>query len=275
MLNKNFRAFTLAEIMIVFTVIGILTAILLPTLFQSAPDQEELKAKKAFNTISRAVDNLTNSSTYELTGGILESTQYISNTDAAGNAVADASLMRDSFFCSNLANMLNVKSANCTLDFVNRAVATSMDNDYMCAEDYETTTHNNSSPVCIYKNNAGNAEIDADDIDFDGFQNALDNVCEQYFYNAYDQGDPENGYNFITSDGVYWGVQLTNFSNRETVTVDGVQTPLNYGVICFNTDRGQTSDYTFGVAIRRDGKILIGTKLQNILDEDYTEVFNE
>ena len=56
MLNKNFRAFTLAEIMIVFTVIGILTAILLPTLFQSAPDQEELKAKKAFNTISRAVD---------------------------------------------------------------------------------------------------------------------------------------------------------------------------------------------------------------------------
>ena len=223
MLNKNFRAFTLAEIMIVFTVIGILTAILLPTLFQSAPDQEELKAKKAFNTISRAVDNLTNSSTYELTGGILESTQYISNTDAAGNAVADASLMRDSFFCSNLANMLNVKSANCTLDFVNRAVATSMDNDYMCAEDYETTTHNNSSPVCIYKNNAGNAEIDADDIDFDGFQSALDNVCEQYYFAASDQGDPENGYNFITSDGVYWGIQLTNFSNRETVTVDGVQ----------------------------------------------------
>ena len=37
------KAFTLAEILIVLTVIGILTAILMPIAIQSAPDENVLK----------------------------------------------------------------------------------------------------------------------------------------------------------------------------------------------------------------------------------------
>ena len=95
--NNKKSAFTLAEIMIVFTVIGVLTAILVPALFTASPDQEKLRAKKAFNTLTRAVESLTNSGPYDTNGGILTSTSYATDADD-----------RNAFFWNNLPGILNV-----------------------------------------------------------------------------------------------------------------------------------------------------------------------
>ena len=53
--KKQIKAFTLAEIMIVLVVIGILTAILLPAGFQSAPNENIMKFKKANTTLYRVI----------------------------------------------------------------------------------------------------------------------------------------------------------------------------------------------------------------------------
>ena len=58
------KAFTLAEIMIVLTVIGILSVILLPVAFNSTPDKNILKFKKAHNTLATAIRNMISSEQY-------------------------------------------------------------------------------------------------------------------------------------------------------------------------------------------------------------------
>ena len=52
------KGFTLAEILIVLVIIGVLTMILLPMAFQSSPDEEVMKFKKGYNTITTAIKEL-------------------------------------------------------------------------------------------------------------------------------------------------------------------------------------------------------------------------
>ena len=58
------KAFTLAEVMIVLTVIGILTAILMPIAFHSTPDQNVMKFKKANSTLGTIFRELVSSDKY-------------------------------------------------------------------------------------------------------------------------------------------------------------------------------------------------------------------
>ena len=62
--------FTLAEIMIVLSIIGILTAILLPIANHSRPDENVMKFKKANTTLARAISELVNSDEYYLDGDL-------------------------------------------------------------------------------------------------------------------------------------------------------------------------------------------------------------
>ncbi len=61
---KNKRAFTLAELMIVLTILGVVAAILTPLVFNSAPDENKLRFKKAYYTLQRTTDAIMNSDTY-------------------------------------------------------------------------------------------------------------------------------------------------------------------------------------------------------------------
>ncbi len=64
MLKSKKPAFTLAEVMIVLTVIGILSAILLPVAINSTPDKNILKFKKGYNDLASAVRELSSSGKY-------------------------------------------------------------------------------------------------------------------------------------------------------------------------------------------------------------------
>ncbi len=61
---KNKRGFTLAELMIVLTILGVVAAILTPLAFNAAPDENKLRFKKAYYTLQRTTDAIMNSDTY-------------------------------------------------------------------------------------------------------------------------------------------------------------------------------------------------------------------
>ena len=56
--RKCFKGFTLMEILIALTVIGIITAIILPVGLSALPDKKVLKFKKAHNTLTNIIKNL-------------------------------------------------------------------------------------------------------------------------------------------------------------------------------------------------------------------------
>ena len=87
------RAFTLAEVMIVLVVIGILTAILMPIAFQSAPDENILKFKKSNSTFGTVVRELINSEAFA-------SSNYVFDTGAN--------------FCTKFMDTVTIRSGNCS-----------------------------------------------------------------------------------------------------------------------------------------------------------------
>ena len=95
------KGFTLAEILIVLTVIGILTAILLPVAFQSAPDENVMKFKKANSTLGTIVRELINADKYYANGDF--------GIKRDGSAVSAAT-----YFCESMADILSIKSKNCS-----------------------------------------------------------------------------------------------------------------------------------------------------------------
>ena len=94
------KAFTLAEIMIVIMVIGILSAILLPVAFQSAPDENVTKFKKSHNILGTIIRELVNSDRYYSDGDL--------GTLKNGSAVTSAK-----YFCESMADVLSIKKKDC------------------------------------------------------------------------------------------------------------------------------------------------------------------
>jgi len=94
------KAFTLAEVMIVLVVIGVLTSILMPIAFHSAPDENVMKFKKATSTLGTVIRELVSSDMYYQDGDL---------SKKVGGAAANAQ-----YFCESMADVLNYKSKNCS-----------------------------------------------------------------------------------------------------------------------------------------------------------------
>ena len=99
-MKKNKIAFTLAEVMIVLTVIGILTAIMLPAAFHSTPNEDIMKFKKANSTLVSIVRELASNSKYYKEGDLRKNP----NNDYVGV----------NYMCQTIADILSAKEVNCT-----------------------------------------------------------------------------------------------------------------------------------------------------------------
>ena len=95
------KAFTLAEIMIVLTVIGVLTAILLPSARNSMPDEKAMKFKKAHNAFYAAIRELATSDKYYYIG------DFSKKPD-------ESTVSSVTYFCETLADVLSTKSISCS-----------------------------------------------------------------------------------------------------------------------------------------------------------------
>ncbi|MBQ8847711.1 MAG: type II secretion system protein [Candidatus Gastranaerophilales bacterium] len=113
------KAFTLAELLIVLVVLGILAAVLMPVAFQSAPDENVLKFKKANNTLGAAVHQLVSSEQYSLNGNL--------RFKADGTEHANAK-----FFCESFADVISTKSVNCSDTTSSPSIEASGDFDTPC-----------------------------------------------------------------------------------------------------------------------------------------------
>ncbi len=95
------RGFTLAEVMITLTIIGIITAVIIPVAINSKPDENIMKFKKAHNTLWQAISELVNSDKYYLDGDLGKKTD--------GNWVVETD-----YFCNSFADVISTKEAKCT-----------------------------------------------------------------------------------------------------------------------------------------------------------------
>ena len=115
-MKKAFKkGFTLAEIMIVLTIIGVLTAILLPIANHSRPDENVMKFKKADTTFKNVIRELVNSDKYkdgmlsyradgrQIYGGFK---YWESGSVGTENDVK--------YFCETFADVISTKSVNCS-----------------------------------------------------------------------------------------------------------------------------------------------------------------
>ena len=98
-------AFTLAEVMIVVTVIGIISAILLPAARNAAPDKNITKFKKANNTFGNVIRELVYDEKYFYEGDL--------NLKPDGTEVTNKK-----YICQCLADILNTKKVECS-EFTN------------------------------------------------------------------------------------------------------------------------------------------------------------
>ena len=89
------KGFTLAEILIVLVIMGVLTMILLPVAFQSSPDEKVMKFKKGYNTLNTVIRELVSSDRYYQNGDL--------GTRANGNTIDGEHDGDITYFCETFA----------------------------------------------------------------------------------------------------------------------------------------------------------------------------
>ncbi len=100
------KAFTLAEVMITLTVIGIITAVIIPVAISTKPDENVLKFKKANETLYNVISTMMNSDKYYLNNDL----GMRPNGNLLKNGVKDDI----TYFCKTFADIVSAKEVNCS-----------------------------------------------------------------------------------------------------------------------------------------------------------------
>ena len=99
------KAFTLAEVMITLTIIGVISAIVVPVAFHSRPDETVMKFKKAHNAFYQVINTLVTSDKYYCKGDLGL------KADCETKITNSASLTN--YFCTSIADLLSTKLVTC------------------------------------------------------------------------------------------------------------------------------------------------------------------
>jgi len=243
-------AFTLVEIMIVLTIIGILTAILLPIGIQLIPNEHIMKFKKAHNTFYQTIDTLITSGEYYLTGDL--------GTKPDGTLI-DGNHDRDNFyFCQTFAKVLSTKSVNCSnYGHLGKYLGVDIRGGYsgygQTMEQGKRHVDNACAEAGVY---LGNEIQTTDDISY----------YEVVPWGTFGYLFPQSGTRYFLdthTDANGFGQMYKIFC----IDIDGVSTDVN------KPCDDNTDICPFGYGIRADGKILSGERAdrwleKSVLDKD-------
>ena len=260
------KGFTLAEVMIVLTVIGVLTAILLPVARQSMPDENLMKFKKAHNTLGTVIRELVTSNKYYKDGdlGVMPDGSDASNPK---------------YLCETMSDILNTKQVNCS-----------------DAETGKDHAHINLDHLYVADNRK----------EYDDLLITLDDSCKKIAQNVGQEIVLDNKVVFYNANPAYhfksWygcpdgscvaeehkatdpSMFYQPLPNRDA---DGNPTSgwkndgiiVVYKVFCIDIDgipenataNDCINECPFGYGIRVDGKILAGARAQQWLERDVNE----
>lgn len=237
------KGFTLAELMIVLAVLAVIAAVLMPSVFNSMPDENKLKFKKGYYTLKRTIDQMVNSDNYSQTKGefgkVLAEDETACPFEGVEN-VTDDDCGR--YFCVQFSEMLNSTATQCDV-FKNSAGL--------------NTTNFDTVDIAgtAYTDTDGNEQL-----------STIDSMCSGF--PAADLSDV----NVATQDGIYWSVPKDSFSGKASDPQGGTLTgvyskiPSYYAVLCMDVD-GPGGEDAFAFGIRRDGKVIVGARAKTWLQE--------
>ena len=250
------KAFTLAEIMIVLVIIGVLSAILLPVAIHSVPDENIMKFKKGNNTIGTVIRELVNSDQYYANGdlGMKPDGTLIDGTHDGDNT----------YFCQTFADVVSTKEVNCSEENVTSTTITMYNAILNVGDIYQSidTAKSSADSACLEAQKKIGAElITTDDISY--YQTApnyvfgikwktslsfsADNTCNDL--------PPE----FI--DGKYVCDNARLFSGPDKIWhTDKNGFDRVYKIFCMDVDGINKGEDPFGYGIRADGKIFTGAR---------------
>ena len=231
------KAFTLAEILIVLMIIGVLTAILLPVAFQSAPDENVMKFKKAHSTLATVLRELTASTRYYANGDLGQKA-------AVGDANPTPLIPKDqtggseanhTYFCESLADIMSYKEKDCK---------TSGSGD-------------------------GFVTVNVDSASISSAKSKVDTECSEVAETAKEIITPDNVVWYQVRPETTFGRFETGTTSRRFSDPNGsVNYPDDFGfdskykIFCIDIDGIGTGEAPFGYGIRADGKLLVGARAE-------------
>ena len=255
------KGFTLAEIMIVLAVIGILTAILLPVAYHSAPNENVMKFKKGHNALLSAIRELVNSDKYYLDGDL--------GVRANGILVDGTHDGDKQFFCATLADLFNTKDVSCSdvrtsyngyISDNNPAnkefVLNWMDDECKKAQANVESEITTMDDIFFYRMNP--------EIVFGSTENdVIQNMC----FNA--DGTRKDDENKALCDTI----DFSNLSNNRVFGsyLDANGLDIYYMHVCMDIDGMNNGEDPFGYGIRTDGKVMLGKRANEWLQKSIQE----
>ncbi len=261
---KN-KAFTLAEVMITLTVIGIITAVIIPVAINSKPDENIMKFKKAHNTLYKTISELINSDKYYLDGKlnkkpdgtIIRGSFHLDNGEYCGGIPlgTDDDVK---YFCKTFSDILATKKVNCsTAKTAENSLYTFVAvNDFPTKQWHKTQADAKKwfDQTCLDMAGAVGPEIvTTDDIIFYQVNPAATfGVCWGPRYN----GDDERCL-FDKAD-LYF---------QKKSDSDYVESPDYFKFFCIDIDGINKGEDPFGYGIRVDGKIMTGARADEWLEK--------
>ncbi|MBQ4645866.1 MAG: type II secretion system protein [Candidatus Gastranaerophilales bacterium] len=241
---KKCFGFTLAELMIVLSVIGVLAAILLPAARNAMPNQDLMKFKKGHSTLTHTIRELVNSDKYYKNGDLgIKADGTMLYSKASYHGCGTEFLGNDStvkYFCETFADIVNTKSVNCSTEVAGGNDARTM---IILREDGGSTgwgqTYANAK-ILLDRHCKQNASIIGPEIV------TSDNI-------TYYQTDPNGTFGIIWSSCTKNDVLFNIKRNAQW------ESPI-YKPFCMDIDGIAKGEDPFGFGIRADGTILNGAR---------------
>ena len=234
------KGFTLAEIMIALTVIGVITSILLPVAFNNVPNENVMKFKKGNATLAKVINELVTSDKYYKAGDM---------TKLPDGNYAD----EIQYFCKAFSDNITTKSVTCG-EYKNWIGAAVVDDDKILRPGVMDDLCKN-----YYKRQSQDKIIASGGI-------VYYSVCPACEFGAIYE-------NYTNPDDPYHP-HLFELNNE-----DGIKSRMWYKVVCMDIDgippnakkEDCVNECPFGYGVRSDGKILTDARVDEWLEKSIQE----
>ncbi len=237
------KAFTLTEVMITLTVIGIITSVIIPVAINSKPNENIMKFKKAHNTLYQTISTLITSDKYYLNGDL--------GMKPDGNLVDSAT-----YLCETMADNLTTKKVNCS----NIKQIDGGPNPYHLNLQWAKSGGKESDlyidGICSSWTKAGEEIVLSDGV-------VIYQTSPGVHFGSFFCNEPIVDY----SDAVSRNCYMRLFSNANTHALGTSDFDTVYKPICIDIDGINKGEDPFGYGIRADGNILVGKRAKDWLEK--------